>query len=99
MDHERRPFVDRELEPGQANDGTERSDDPEPHDDLALGPAEELKVMVQRGAAEKPLAPPFEIADLQQNADGLENEHATNDGPENLLPGDHRQQSEQAADR
>ena len=58
------------FESGQGQSGEGGGDEPESHDDLGFGPAGEVEMMMNGGAAEEAFsACVFEIADLQDDAD------------------------------
>ena len=71
-------FVDR-IVASQAGD-REAAQDPDPHDNGDLAPAERLEVVVDRGHLPQPLAlAELEPADLRDDRDALQHEHGTDD--------------------
>ena len=82
-------FRSADFECGQGDGGEGGGDEPETHDDLRLGPAGEVKVVVDGCAAEEAFAAGiFEVADLQDDAEKLDDEDAADDEQENFISGD-----------
>src|SRR5690606_18177055 len=79
------PELDRRQGDGHEDGG----DEPEADDDLLLGPAREVEVVVDRGALEDALAlAELEVPHLHDDADGLEDEDPADDQQQELLPDD-----------
>ena len=73
--------------------------DPEADDDFVLGPAEELKMVMQRRTPQQAAPPPLVVTDLNDNAHGLGDEYAADDHQQQLLPGDDGQHPQQCRQR
>ena len=86
-----------EFQRGRADQAHKRRRDPESHHDLVFRPAAKLEMMVQGGAEKEPPPPPLVVGHLQDDAAGLGHEHPAHHHQQQFLPGDHGQQSQQAA--
>src|SRR5258707_13455634 len=76
-----------ELQRREAEEHEHHGDDPKAHHHLALLPALELVVMMQRRHAENALAAGgLEAEDLQHHGERLADEHAAHVEEHNLLP-------------
>src|SRR5262249_38709974 len=72
------------LESGQPEHGAENGGDPKTHDDFVLRPAEQLKMMVQRGAAKDPPLRPTMKSDLQNDAQRFDDKHTADNRQQQL---------------
>src|SRR5690606_11816462 len=78
------------LQRAECDQAAQDPEDPEAHDDLALGPPELLEVVMQRRHLEEPLAATtcagrvLEPAHLRHDAERLHHEHAADDHEQEL---------------
>jgi hypothetical protein len=72
---------------------------PETNDDLGFGPAGEVEMVMDGGAAKKASATGvFEIADLEDDAEKLYHKNAADDEQENFVSGNERPVSHSCAE-
>src|SRR5262245_52240253 len=88
-----------QLEGGERHQGAHDRDDPEADDDLRLGPAEQLEVVVNGRHAEDALAAQLERDDLPDDRQRLHDEDEPDEQQDDLLPGDQRHGAEGGAER
>src|SRR5579862_491668 len=87
-----------ELQRREREQRTDDRDDPEADDDLRLGPAEELEVVVDRRHAEDALPPQLERHHLADHRQRLDDEDAADDQQHELLARDERDDPERRAE-
>src|SRR6266849_6508302 len=92
-------FILAQLQGREREQRTDHRHDPEAHDDLRLGPAEELEVMVDGRHAEDALAPEPVGDHLSDHRERLDHEHAPHQEEHQLLAGDERDHAERRAER
>src|SRR5215471_6852615 len=88
-----------QLQRRQAGQRQHDRDDPEADDDLRLGPAELLEMVMQRRHLEHALAGEPEREHLHDHRHRLEHEQAADDGERDLVLGGDRDRADQAAER
>src|SRR5262245_29207369 len=93
------PCRSPELQRREREERQHERDDPEPNDDLRLGPALHLVVMVQRGHPEHAPARELERRDLDDDRARLDDVDPADQRQEQLRLGEHRQRAERAAER
>src|SRR5579883_2232655 len=86
-----------QLQGRKADHRQDEGDDPETHDDLRLGPAELLEMMVDRRHAEDALAGHLERSDLHDDRQGFDDEQSADDRQHDLVLDRDRNRAEQAA--
>src|SRR5579863_5816027 len=88
-----------QLQRRKACERQHHRDDPETNDDLRLGPAELLEMMVDRRHLEDALAGELERHHLDDHRHRLEHEQAADHGENDLVLGGHRDGADHAAER
>src|SRR5271169_635437 len=87
-----------QLQSGEADHRQHESDDPEPHDDLRLGPAELLEMMMNRRHAEDPPARQLERGHLHHDGKRLHDEKSADDRQHDLVLDGDRRSAQQASE-
>src|SRR5690606_20335612 len=88
-----------QLQGREREERADERDDPEADDDLRLGPAEQLEVVVDRRHAEDPLPAELEGADLEDHRERLDDEDAADDRQDERLLARERDDAERGAER
>src|SRR6056297_455237 len=73
------PAISAHLQRGEADEREDQRDDPEADHDLAFHPAALLEMVVDRGHQEDALAGAFEVGDLDDDRERLDDEDAADD--------------------
>ena len=93
-EHADRPSVDatnrnhRTLSDARADERQDQGHDPEANDDLRLGPALLLEMMMDRRHQKDATSGQFEISDLDDDAQGLDDKHAADHREDDLMLND-----------
>src|SRR5579872_5696587 len=90
-------IISPQLQGREADHGENEGDDPEAHDDLRLGPAELLEMMMDRRHFEDALAGHLERGDLHDDRKRLDHKQAADDRQHDLVLDRDRRGAEQAA--
>ena len=74
---------------GQSDDGEGDREEPEADDNLRLGPAGQMEMVMDGGTAENAFAAGvFEVADLKDDAEQLHHKHTADDKQKQFVAGD-----------